>query len=253
MVIGFTGWRCTSCSRAVSQPFSGPDSSSPRRPDQRSAVATDRLRTAPGWNAGTALVAIGVPTGLPPCSRRARLCRPRAARSSPSPCPTRSWLASACAAGAALVSELGGPSYPCGVCRRHAARGVSWSHGDLLGAHLALTLAGWLGIAIIGPLHTFFRSLTQHSFAIPASSRPPISSGCWAPSSSLSALTSLRGLCWRVPALLHRVGRVLADRDKTDASLWRGFGRGDPEWQRLRHRAPRPAGPHRAPPRRTPS
>ena len=125
------------------------------------------------------------------------------------------------------------PSYPCGVCRRHAARGVSWSHGDLLGAHLALTLAGWLGIAIIGPLHTFFRSLTQHSFAIPASSRPPISSGSWAPSSSLSALTSLRGLCRSVPALVHHVGRVLADRDK-DASLWRGFGRGDPEWQRLR-------------------
>ena len=125
------------------------------------------------------------------------------------------------------------PSYPCGACRRHAARGVSWSHGDLLGAHLALTLAGWLGLAIIGPLHTFFRSLTQHSFAIPASSRPPISSGSWAPSSSLSALTSLRGLCWRVPALVHHVGRVLADRDKRRepvARLWRG----DPEWQRLR-------------------
>ena len=114
MVIGFTGWRCTSCSRAVSQPFSGPDSSSPRRPDQRSAVATDRGRAAPGWNAGTALVAIGVPTGLPPCSRRARLCRPRAACSSPSPCPTRGWLASAGAVGAALVSELGGLPTPAG-------------------------------------------------------------------------------------------------------------------------------------------
>lgn len=41
------------------------------------------------------------------------------------------------------------------------ARAMSWTHGDLLGAHLALTLAGWLGTAIIGTLHTFFPSLTQ--------------------------------------------------------------------------------------------
>ena len=41
------------------------------------------------------------------------------------------------------------------------ARGASWSHGDLLGAHLALTLAGWLGTTIIGTLHTSFPSLTQ--------------------------------------------------------------------------------------------
>ncbi|MBI4898282.1 MAG: hypothetical protein HY827_07925 [Actinobacteria bacterium] len=41
------------------------------------------------------------------------------------------------------------------------ARGTAWSHGSLLGAHLALNLAGWLGTAIVGTLHTFFPSLTQ--------------------------------------------------------------------------------------------
>jgi nitrite reductase (NO-forming) len=41
------------------------------------------------------------------------------------------------------------------------ARGVSWPHGSLLGAHLALNVAGWLGTAIVGTLHTFFPSLTQ--------------------------------------------------------------------------------------------
>jgi nitrite reductase (NO-forming) len=41
------------------------------------------------------------------------------------------------------------------------ARATVWSHGNLLGAHLALTLGGWLGTAIIGTLHTFFPSLTH--------------------------------------------------------------------------------------------
>jgi len=40
-------------------------------------------------------------------------------------------------------------------------RGTVWSHGDLLGAHLALNLAGWFGAAIIGTLHPFFPSLTE--------------------------------------------------------------------------------------------
>ena len=41
------------------------------------------------------------------------------------------------------------------------AHGTTWSHGSLLGAHLALNLGGWFGTAIIGTLHTFFPSLTQ--------------------------------------------------------------------------------------------
>lgn len=38
---------------------------------------------------------------------------------------------------------------------------VPWAHGSLLGAHLACNLAGWLGGAIVGTLHTFAPSLTQ--------------------------------------------------------------------------------------------
>lgn len=41
------------------------------------------------------------------------------------------------------------------------ARGGAWSYGSLLGAHLALNLAGWLGTAIVGTLHTFYPSLTN--------------------------------------------------------------------------------------------
>jgi nitrite reductase (NO-forming) len=40
------------------------------------------------------------------------------------------------------------------------AGGLVWTHGSLLGAHLSLNIAGWLGTAIIGTLHTFFPSLT---------------------------------------------------------------------------------------------
>jgi nitrite reductase (NO-forming) len=40
------------------------------------------------------------------------------------------------------------------------AGGLVWTHGSLLGAHLALNIAGWLGTAIVGTLHTFFPSLT---------------------------------------------------------------------------------------------
>jgi len=41
------------------------------------------------------------------------------------------------------------------------AHGVPWTHGDLLGAHMSLNLAGWFGGSIVGTLHTFFPSLTQ--------------------------------------------------------------------------------------------
>jgi nitrite reductase (NO-forming) len=47
------------------------------------------------------------------------------------------------------------------------ARGTKWSAGSLLGAHLALNLAGWLGMAIVGTLHTFFPSLTQTRLRFP--------------------------------------------------------------------------------------
>lgn len=47
------------------------------------------------------------------------------------------------------------------------ARGVAWSHGDLLGAHMSLNLAGWFGATIVGTLHTFFPSLTQTQLRFP--------------------------------------------------------------------------------------
>lgn len=45
------------------------------------------------------------------------------------------------------------------------ARHTTWSHGSLLGAHLALNLGGWLGTAIVGTLHTFYPSLTHSRLA----------------------------------------------------------------------------------------
>lgn len=47
------------------------------------------------------------------------------------------------------------------------ARGTPWAHGDLLGAHTALNLAGWFGAAIVGTLHTFYPSLTQTQLRYP--------------------------------------------------------------------------------------
>lgn len=43
----------------------------------------------------------------------------------------------------------------------------AWSHGSLLGAHLAFNLGGWLGGAIVGTLHTFAPSLTQTKLRFP--------------------------------------------------------------------------------------
>lgn len=40
------------------------------------------------------------------------------------------------------------------------ASNTLWTHGSLLGAHLALNIGGWCGTAIVGTLHTFYPSLT---------------------------------------------------------------------------------------------
>ena len=55
--------------------------------------------------------------------------------------------------------------------------GVAWRHGDLLGAHLALNVAGWFGTAIVGTLHTFYPSLTQTRLARPR--LQPLAFGAW--------------------------------------------------------------------------
>lgn len=54
---------------------------------------------------------------------------------------------------------------------------VSWSHGSLLGAHLAFNLGGWLGGAIVGTLHTFAPSLTQTRLRFPR--LQPVTFGFW--------------------------------------------------------------------------
>jgi nitrite reductase (NO-forming) len=113
------------------------------------------------WNTGTTLVAVGVPAAANAlvdagavmiaagialqavsmgAMQRRSLQRARyAAR----------WyqLSAACLAVGVLLGAL-------------LARGVPWSHGSLLGAHLALNVVGWIGGAIVGTLHTFFPSLT---------------------------------------------------------------------------------------------
>jgi hypothetical protein len=114
------------------------------------------------WNAGTVLVAVGVPTGATSVAavgaaliaaglvlfavglrdmQRRSLQRARWA--------VRWYYACAAFLGAGVLAGLG------------LAMGVSWPWGSLVGAHLAFNLAGWLGTAIIGTLHTFHPSLTH--------------------------------------------------------------------------------------------
>ena len=55
--------------------------------------------------------------------------------------------------------------------------GATWTHGRLLSAHLTLMLAGWLGTAIFGTLHTFYPSLTQTVLRFPR--LEPVTYWCW--------------------------------------------------------------------------
>ncbi|MBJ7458851.1 MAG: hypothetical protein JHD02_06685 [Thermoleophilaceae bacterium] len=114
------------------------------------------------WNAGTVLLAVGVPVDSPPLTDLGALliacglalfavALKRLERRS---LQTARWAirwyyasASALAVGALIGVAM--------------TRGVSWPYGSLLGAHLALNIAGWLGAAIIGTLHTFYPSLTH--------------------------------------------------------------------------------------------
>jgi hypothetical protein len=57
------------------------------------------------------------------------------------------------------------------------ARGVAWTAGDLLAAHLAVNLGGWFGTAIVGTLHTFYPSLTQTRLRLPR--LQPVTFGAW--------------------------------------------------------------------------
>jgi hypothetical protein len=125
------------------------------------------------WNAGTMFVAVGVPTGVTWLTeaggglvalglvlfaaalygmQRRSLQRARWA--------VRWYQACAVCLGLGLLAGIA------------MARGTALPHGSLLGAHLALNLAGWLGTAIVGTLHTFFPSLTQTRLRLPQLQAP---------------------------------------------------------------------------------
>jgi len=64
-----------------------------------------------------------------------------------------------------------------GVLGLQLARGASWASGDLLSAHVTLTVLGWLGTAIVGSLHTFFPTLSGRRLARARLEGPTFA--CW--------------------------------------------------------------------------
>ena len=138
-------------------------------PPSRRLIAAQLL----AWNAGTLLVAVGVPTatgslidaggaliGLGLVLFAAALYGMQRRSLQRARWAVRWYQASAACLGlGALIGVL-------------LARGRPWSAGSLLGAHLALNLGGWLGMAIVGTLHTFFPSLTQTRLRFPVLQGP---------------------------------------------------------------------------------
>jgi nitrite reductase (NO-forming) len=143
------------------------------------------------WNAGTLLVAFGVPGDIPAATiagaslltvglggfvagldslRRSSLQR--------APWALRWYRACAGFLGAGVLIGVA------------LATNVRWSAGSLLGAHMALNLAGWFGTAIVGTLHTFFPSLTQTRLRFVTLQRPAFV--CW--TSGVAALALGYGL-----------------------------------------------------------
>lgn len=130
------------------------------------------------WNLGTLLVAIGVPAGADGLVAAggvliagglglfAASMRAMQQRSLQRARWAVRWYegSAACLVAGVLVGVL-------------LARGTSWPYGSLVGAHLALNVAGWLGTAIVGTLHTFFPSLTATQLRHPRLQGPTL--GLW--------------------------------------------------------------------------
>jgi nitrite reductase (NO-forming) len=133
-------------------------------PTGRRVLAVQRV----AWTVGTALVVLGMATTWHAASYAgaallatalavfAAGLRAMQRRSLQRPAWTVRWYY-ACviflAAGGALGLQL--------------ARGAPWGRGDLLSAHVTLTVLGWLGTAIVGSLHTFFPTLSGRRLALP--------------------------------------------------------------------------------------
>ncbi len=127
-------------------------------PPPRALVRAQAL----AWNGGAILLAVAVPegagaltwvavglllAGLAAWAAAIAAMRRRSLRRSP--WATRWYVSGAACLGLGMLAGS------------LLAHGTPWSHGNLLGAHMALNLAGWFGGAIVGTLHTFYPSLTQ--------------------------------------------------------------------------------------------
>lgn len=100
-------------------------------------------------------------------------------------------------------------------------RGTAWSHGSLLGAHLALNLGGWIGAAIIGTLHTFYPTLTGTQLPRPRLEPPTLALwmfGVWALAGALAwslgwlATLALASLALATVSLLVNLATALLRR-----------------------------------------
>jgi nitrite reductase (NO-forming) len=177
------------------------------------------------WNSGTILVAVGVPTatdglvdaggvllaaGLVLFAASMRAMQRRSLQRAR--WAVRWYQGSAgCLAAGVLVGVL-------------LARGVSWPHGSLLGAHLALNIAGWLGTAIVGTLHTFFPSLTATQLRHPRLQGPTF--GLWllgvgelalAAAFAVDALAAVAWLQLTAAAILLAINLLASLRARTIA------------------------------------
>lgn len=164
------------------------------------------------WNAATIAVALGVVAGLDPLVDLGAFgvlaglvafaagLRDMQKRSLQTARWAVRWLfaSTAALAGGAIVGAL-------------LARGTLIEGANLLGAHLALNVLGWLGGAIVGTLHTFFPSLTGTRLRFERLQGPTFfawTGGVWL--LTLAALIDLDALAVLAWASLAAGGALLA-------------------------------------------
>lgn len=120
------------------------------------------------WNAGTLAVAIGVPTSTEPLVDAGGILLAAGLALFGASMRAMQWRSLQRARWAVHWYEASAGCLGVGVLVGVLlAGGVGWPDGSLLGAHLALNIAGWLGTAIVGTLQTFFPSLTATQLRFP--------------------------------------------------------------------------------------